>query len=563
MKIKNIHVENFGKLHDFNLDFNEDITQIFGENGWGKSTFGRFLKAMFYGMSAKARGNAFNYERSKFMPWQGGNYGGFVEFEYQNQSYRLTRYFGKTPEGDSQELLNLSTMKVCQNPTCEIGEEIFGVGRETFEITAFFPQLNFLPSQNDEIKAGLTGANKFQDDQAGFERAIKIIDAKISQEKRGLYKKDEIERIKIAINENLSLKMTKREQLKNATHKMNEIEGKIAREEGVLQNSLEKNRLISERLKVKRGLETDLQNKTQQMNRVMLERSEEMEKKPPFDKKKLYICLLAGVFAVAFGLVCLANVIVGIIGVVVSLFVGGMVLILSKKRKVLPSRDFEGEIKLLTQNIDLLKGELACFEGDMILDDNSDLISNINSLKVERASLRANITLLENDITRLEGVEDSLNFKINEMKEDNDRGNKKIELLSSAKNFMLLAQTNVSQRFIQPLNSQFKGLLERFGLTQKDYVVDSGLTVKENTVYGQKELEYSSQGLQDIISFCQRLNLVTKIFKKEAPFILLDDTFVNLDDEKLEIAKEIVKYISKDFQIIYICCNSRCKIVNI
>ena len=129
-----------------------------------------------------------------------------------------------------------------------------------------------------------------------------------------------------------------------------------------------------------------------------------------------------------------------------------------------------------------------------------------------------------------------------------------------AKETMLRAEENVSKRFIVPLNDEFKALLNEFALCGKEFVVDSSLGVKENTLYGQKELEYSSQGIQDILSFCQRVNLITKVFKKEKPFIVLDDTFVNLDDDKLEIAKKLVLSLSKEYQIFYICCNTRCKI---
>ena len=194
------------------------------------------------------------------------------------------------------------------------------------------------------------------------------------------------------------------------------------------------------------------------------------------------------------------------------------------------------------------------------IEDNSEINAQINALTVDQATKKANITNIEKDLSRLENEEEELNYNIAKMEEENSQTLKKIELLSIAKETLLHAEENVSKRFIVPLNEEFKALLNEFTLGGKDYVVDSSLGVKENTVYGQKELEYSSQGLQDILSFCQRINLITKVYKKEKPFVILDDTFVNLDDEKLEIAKKLVQNLSKDYQIFYICCNSRCKI---
>ena len=37
MKIERLHIDNFGRLQNFDLDFAEGINQICNENGWGKS----------------------------------------------------------------------------------------------------------------------------------------------------------------------------------------------------------------------------------------------------------------------------------------------------------------------------------------------------------------------------------------------------------------------------------------------------------------------------------------------------------------------------------------------
>ena len=50
---------------------------------------------------------------------KGGNYGGFMEYEENDEHYRVTRYFGKTPQEDRYELLNLDT-----NRNTELGVEV-------------------------------------------------------------------------------------------------------------------------------------------------------------------------------------------------------------------------------------------------------------------------------------------------------------------------------------------------------------------------------------------------------------------------------------------------------
>lgn len=43
---------------------------------------------------------------------------------------------------------------------------------------------------------------------------------------------------------------------------------------------------------------------------------------------------------------------------------------------------------------------------------------------------------------------------------------------------------------------------------------------------------------------------------KQKPFVLLDDPFVNLDDEHTERALEMLKEIAKNKQVVYMVCNS-------
>ena len=75
------------------LDFSEGFQTITGENGWGKSTMAAFIKAMLYGMEATARRSLLENERRHYQPWQGGAYGGSMEFTAGGKTYRAERTF--------------------------------------------------------------------------------------------------------------------------------------------------------------------------------------------------------------------------------------------------------------------------------------------------------------------------------------------------------------------------------------------------------------------------------------------------------------------------------------
>ena len=63
MKIKNIHIDNFGKFENFNINFKDDIQIIYGENEAGKSTLMDFIKLMFYRKEGYEKASAKDKEK--------------------------------------------------------------------------------------------------------------------------------------------------------------------------------------------------------------------------------------------------------------------------------------------------------------------------------------------------------------------------------------------------------------------------------------------------------------------------------------------------------------------
>ena len=108
MKLLRCHIENFGVLCGYDCEFEENLTIICRENGFGKSTLAAFLKAMFYGLPRTGARKAAENERKRYEPWQGGKYGGFLEFSNGGVSYRVTRYFGKTAAKDTFAIFDLT-----------------------------------------------------------------------------------------------------------------------------------------------------------------------------------------------------------------------------------------------------------------------------------------------------------------------------------------------------------------------------------------------------------------------------------------------------------------------
>lgn len=590
MIITKLHIENFGKLHNFDMNFTDGINQIYKENGWGKSSLSIFIKALLYGMPAKARGDSFNYERSRFYPWQGGLYGGFLQIKTANIEYKITRFFGKTPEGDSLEILDLTNNQKLQNLNKEIGEILFGVGRESFEVTAFFPQLKFISSANSQITASLTGADKFQNDLANFNQAIKIIDAKISSLKKEKPKKEDIENLHRHIDENKTLIEIESKKNLNCREKLNNFDQqKLIYQidyERCKSEFSEKQMLFDKKLKI----EEKLRDNSNKLNEYLVEKNQILEKIQQEDKKvnenknakttnilsiviPLVFVILIAVFS-SLTIVGILNVIIGICLSLIMLVLGFLseFLILRRKRNnkrydnknsegllVNKLKEIDNQIKISEEINNQLKEDYKFYNKYTAPNrEKLEEIENIlNNNKIDIITIKNQIENIDKEIDDLLDKNEKMVNDYNLIKENFHKIDDKIKILTLTKDFMLQARENVSKRFIVPINQSLKNLLTTFDITDRNYIIDTEWNVKEETNFGTKEFQYSSQGLQDIISFCQRINLIDEIYKKEKPVIILDDTFVNLDDKKLKIAKEIIKEIAKTYQIIYICCNKK------
>lgn len=176
MKLLNCKIVNFGCLSDCSFEFDDGLNILFAQNGKGKSTFAAFLKAMLYGLPSNRKTGLEN-ERRRYMPWQGGTFGGALCFEAEGIEYRLERFFGAREKDDRFALYHLATGNPSNRYTEAIGEELFGVDADGFERSLYISQsLPFLPPDNNSIRARLGSLLDASDDLGKFEKADELLD---------------------------------------------------------------------------------------------------------------------------------------------------------------------------------------------------------------------------------------------------------------------------------------------------------------------------------------------------------------------------------------------------
>ena len=201
MKLIFCHVENFGRLRNFDYRFEEGLNVICRENGWGKSTFSAFLRAMFYGFPGSRRKKAEENERERYRPWQGGIYGGMLVFEAGGKIYEMTRVFGRRESEDEFELRDAETNLLCEDYSARTGEELFCIDRESFCRTVFTGQQDCPAAATDDINAlvaDLTGrAGDMGDYEAAMKRLAEAVNRLTPKRRTGsLYRRsEEIQRL--------------------------------------------------------------------------------------------------------------------------------------------------------------------------------------------------------------------------------------------------------------------------------------------------------------------------------------------------------------------------------
>ena len=182
MKLISCHVENFGRLHDFDYVFSDEVNVICKENGWGKSTFAAFLLAMFYGLPGKGKTGRASFganaafmrnARAAYRPWQGGVFGGQLVFEAGGRAYEMTRIFGDREAQDEFDLRDFETNLPSFDYSKNVGKELFMLDRESFLRTVFTSQQDCVTETTDDINALVADLAENAGDMESYEGAQK------------------------------------------------------------------------------------------------------------------------------------------------------------------------------------------------------------------------------------------------------------------------------------------------------------------------------------------------------------------------------------------------------
>ena len=189
---------------------------------------------------------------------------------------------------------------------------------------------------------------------------------------------------------------------------------------------------------------------------------------------------------------------------------------------------------------------------DEIEKDIKNLINEINLLTDEKNYTRNQIEILENNLDSKFDIENELD----ELNENIATMEKKCEILEKTRDYLIKAKEIFSSKYLNNMQKYFINNLNLISDKKMNANIDVNLDVKINELGSNKDLKYFSTGYKDLIYICMRLSLIQALFKEEKTFIILDDPFANLDENKIVNAMKLIKKMSEDYQIIYFICHS-------
>ena len=201
-----------------------------------------------------------------------------------------------------------------------------------------------------------------------------------------------------------------------------------------------------------------------------------------------------------------------------------------------------------------MNGEEVLADERTLRDREDRLQSTLNMHQRTQSALLNEIERLSDDADRIPEMEARVLSLTEELAEATVH-KKTVDL---TKDYLEQAKLALSTRYLDDMTESFSHFLAL--LTEgaaPESVMSPSFDVSLRTGGKTHEIGYFSRGWRDAVQFCVRLSLAEALCRDgERPFLLLDDPFVNLDDDRLTAAKRLLERLSEHYQIIHMVCHA-------
>lgn len=230
---------------------------------------------------------------------------------------------------------------------------------------------------------------------------------------------------------------------------------------------------------------------------------------------------------------------------------------------IINGENLSAELKKLEYRIKVFESEnsarLDGFESgnnerlEVVRNEEATLISKEKELSRKLAEAAREIEQKERLLEQFPVIEDELAEWTAKYEEDI----KACEILDQTIEYLTEAKDALNYNYIKPVKDRFDIYVDKIiGKDKMNMFMDKELQIKPEQYGATREMAYFSAGYTDIVRLCMHFALVDVLFEETDCFIILDDPFVNLDDEKTKEALGLLKELSSRRQLVYLTCNS-------
>ena len=173
----------YGKLDQAQLDLQPGLNVICAPTEGGKSTWCRFLLAMFYGLNTRQRGDL--ADKNRFQPWSGSLMQGKLELSAGGKELTLSR---RTQRPDAPLGVFSCTYSGTDTPVpgldaARCGETLLGVPQSVYQRCAFIPSGSLAIDADADLERRISALISTGDEKVSFSQVESRLKKQLRQRK--------------------------------------------------------------------------------------------------------------------------------------------------------------------------------------------------------------------------------------------------------------------------------------------------------------------------------------------------------------------------------------------
>lgn len=623
MKIVNVSVVAFGKLQSVNLSFNSGVNVLQNKNAFGKTTFAAFVRAMLYGLnySYTKEGDERVNDVTRYCPWGfGGKFGGSMTVEHNGATYRIERFFGGTARAEVLSVNNEST-GAAVDVSGGVGEYFLGLTADSYDRSTYFPQEAVDLATNENLDGRLANLvdsadyDKVQEKLLAYRRqkragrgvggTIAQLDNEIFDLQRKLHEAELEENTQARNAEQYSANEAQLQQLNarkcDIQRQLEEVKRNIVLNSPTEEQLAAKQRLMDAKLaltKYPQDLVADRQRVVALGDRIaQTPRHPNVQKASP----KWWLVVLAAVLILGGAGLCFAGKIPLLIGGGILVVVGAALLavaLLSARNKgveTLQSTEWDELVtdymRIVGKYVDVAGKDyeeaarlfwqyFADYERDCRVYQTVESLTpsmpngDVAALNARERELTSQLAAVTSEIQRIYRMQGSLenavqNAQVADRAEIEDKilnaqqakavEEQKFATAERVSALLTQAKENLSGGYLPKLKTRVSQLVDFVTNGQYEVSLDGKFAIRIRENGQTKQLSCFSRGVREIVLLCFRVALSELLYDGAVPLVVVDDAFVNYDEDNFVRATALLKELATKCgtQVIYFTCHNR------